>query len=325
MQIVCKNRWAKQTVGGLFALLCIAQILSFFPQLWIGDILAEFSLHCLLGFSLALIMFLMMRRYRIAMVAATGMMLNALVMLPFFYPSPMPCAHCNDQALQIVQFNAFFKNKKVADFVEWANQDKDTQVIIVIEAQTNAAMLEPLKTTYPYFAGSEERYPSGLAIFSRLPLQDVQWVRLLPDIKNNHSVLSANIDVAGETLHLFAVHPPYSLTPAQRQQRSDYFSDLVKMVQHTSSGYRMIVGDFNTSPFHPAFKKIATQSSMRNAQVGLGFFPSWHLKKWNFPLFGLMLDNMLISENIHVDSRVKGDDFGSDHVPVITRLRFEKP
>mgnify|MGYP003556423943 CR=1 FL=1 len=83
----------------------------------------------------------------------------------------------------------------------------------------------------------------------------------------------------------------------------------------------ILLGDLNLTPDSPAFARLLDASGLRDAVDGRRWRPTWQAGFW--PL-ALRIDHVLVSPQLCVESVEVGPSIGSDHRPVIARLRLPR-
>jgi endonuclease/exonuclease/phosphatase (EEP) superfamily protein YafD len=78
-------------------------------------------------------------------------------------------------------------------------------------------------------------------------------------------------------------------------------------------------GDFNFTVYSPAYARMLRESGLADAFAGRGWQPTWMAGFW--PL-ALRIDHVLASRSLCVEHAEVGPDVGSDHRPLLVRLRM---
>src|SRR5262245_25992548 len=80
------------------------------------------------------------------------------------------------------------------------------------------------------------------------------------------------------------------------------------------TGPVIMLGDFNCTPWSPAFAELEARSRLRNSQLGFGTNPTWPTY---LPGMQLPIDHCLLSASLVAVDRFVGPAFGSDHYPLV--------
>jgi endonuclease/exonuclease/phosphatase family metal-dependent hydrolase len=81
----------------------------------------------------------------------------------------------------------------------------------------------------------------------------------------------------------------------------------------------VLLGDLNLTPYSPPFDRLLGDSGLRDVMQGQGWQPTWRAGFW--PL-ALRIDHVLVSSDLCVEDATVGPTVGSDHRPVLARLRL---
>jgi endonuclease/exonuclease/phosphatase (EEP) superfamily protein YafD len=141
---------------------------------------------------------------------------------------------------------------------------------------------------------------------------------------SNTEILAATVVTGGKRLRLAAIHPP---TPGPSitvlNQRVLALGCRQELQADPRADARVLMGDFNTTPFSPTFRFIVKQTGLRDSAQGFGYVPTWGPRlprePW-LPWIGLPIDHVLVSTNVDVLTREVGPPLGSDHRWVTVKL-----
>ena len=195
-------------------------------------------------------------------------------------------------------------------------QSADAPDVLFLQEFTDAAQhaltVPGVAQRYPYRVEAPQPDPFGLAVLSRLPLSDVQ--RLTPASALATLRLRATLTLPdGHAVRLAAVHPMPPLNAAYARARDDALAEEARhLAQPGALG--LMGGDFNTTPW--ARGMFAVQGQLRRS----GAVPSWP-NAWGW-LSVLPLDHVLATSGWQLVESRPGPNVGSDHRPVVVRLRF---
>jgi endonuclease/exonuclease/phosphatase (EEP) superfamily protein YafD len=97
-------------------------------------------------------------------------------------------------------------------------------------------------------------------------------------------------------------------------------NDQLRALAHLAAGLeppKVLIGDFNLSPWSPFFPPLLKQAGLVNARDGFGILPTW--PTFFVPAM-IPLDHCLVSPEARVTNIETGPDIGSDHLPLIIDL-----
>jgi endonuclease/exonuclease/phosphatase (EEP) superfamily protein YafD len=229
-----------------------------------------------------------------------------LVAIPLAFPSDSPDPRPGSTGLSIASANLLYGNERVAE-VAAALGEMAPDVVVFTEYTVGhqaTLLASPLADTYPFRAEGVDELSRGVAVWSRVPIEERSGP--LPTTDQH-----IDVDVAGPdgTVRLLALHLP---TPTDhfRSWRSDL--DMLAARARTFDGPTVVVGDLNTTFWHPGFRRLLDAGLVdAHAANGRGFSTSWPTDRI-VPAF-VRLDHALTTGDL-VSTAV--DDFeiaGSDH------------
>jgi endonuclease/exonuclease/phosphatase (EEP) superfamily protein YafD len=91
--------------------------------------------------------------------------------------------------------------------------------------------------------------------------------------------------------------------------------------QAGSKGPVILFGDLNCSPWSYFFDKLLTEGDLSDSEQGFGAQASWCAWLIVPPI---PIDHCLVSKNISVEARETLPEVGSDHLPVLVKLKLSQ-
>ena len=216
--------------------------------------------------------------------------------------------------ISVATVNVRFRNDEHDLALEWLKANPADVVLVQEVTAAWAAALATMRQQYPQqkFLPREDTY--GIALLSRWPLDQVVAVDFARD--GLPSVV-ARVNVQGRQVLIVGLHTHWPLLRGLQRSR-----DLVLMqaaaMSRLSSTPTVLLGDLNLTPYAPAFRRLVDRSGLKDAFAGRAWRPTWQAGFW--PL-ALPLDHVLVPRDSCVVSAQIGADIGSDHRPVLVRLR----
>ena len=217
--------------------------------------------------------------------------------------------------LTLITYNLMAGNWHYREVYTWLASGP-ADVVVLQEVSTGmAAMLRSLRNVYPHQiivvgdvpSGPEtERSLEGLAVLSRHPVLEHEVLRPAGGAEPG---LVARLSIAGaEAPWLVAVHPWDPLRPTHLVSRDRYLAEIAKAITRLD-GPVIVAGDFNATPYTPAFQaflKITRTATFAD-------FPS------TFPTtmgpLGIPIDHVLVG-GIRLADLQALPSIGSDHRPL---------
>jgi endonuclease/exonuclease/phosphatase (EEP) superfamily protein YafD len=236
-----------------------------------------------------------------SLVGVSGLILAA----PLVFAADQP-AHADDAAVfNVAAVNLLFNNPVVDEVAdELLALGLDAILLTEYTPDHRAVMRShPLSEAYPYKIESDGQLASGIAFWSRYPITEEEPPRTFKQ------TLYITVEAPDGPVRVLGVHPP---TPIFRFDSwlddLNIFGEVGRRLQQPT----LIIGDFNASYWHPAFRDILNKGfTDAHTAHGRGFSSSWPTDEW-VPAF-VRLDHALTGNGL-VSTGV--EDFavpGSDH------------
>lgn len=288
--------------------LLTATLFGFLGRLfWFFDLFSHFRVQYM-QLSLVLIGIALWRRQNKRAVALILLAcLNYAFVLPLYFDPPAPPTVPTLRAM-LMNLNAGNGNTK---WVLKAIRSADPDLLLLEEVTPKwATDLAILNSDYPYRIAEPQEGCFGIMLLSKVPLEHGKIVEI-----GTASVPSITVDAyfPQGTVCIIGTHPLPPMGAAFSQQRNKQLSDLPELVMEQKHPV-LLIGDLNVSPFSYWFRRLLSESGLKNSMKGFGFQPSWPS---NLRLLCIPLDHVLHSPEITIHNRVTGGDVGSDHFPVI--------
>ena len=224
-------------------------------------------------------------------------------------------------------FNA---GKIVPDMAEFAARLDENSVDVVavqelstaFESKLESALLDAYPYRVLYGAGVD-----GIGLLSRYPIveHDLFYLKL-----GVFPYLQAELDVDGEPVTVFSVHPPPPAFGPGQGFRTRTIDDLPGLLARIDPDKPVIVlGDFNVSDQsaeHRMLRAAGLQDAFREAGWGFGHtFPAAG-RFYRIPMPPVVrIDYVWASEHFTPVEAHVGPGLGSDHLPVLASLRLNAP
>jgi endonuclease/exonuclease/phosphatase (EEP) superfamily protein YafD len=234
-----------------------------------------------------------------------------LLVLPAPWLTAVPAAPSGEgDSVTLASINVGYRNADPQLLADWL---RETRADVVVLLEASPGFSDRLVALGGYGARVEAA-GSGLfniAVVSRFALRDTRVVR----DDNGIPRLETRVGPPDRAFALAAVHPMPPLTPvyhaASVQQLEDAAAALAR-----SPLPAVLAGDFNATPWSLAPRNLA-KHGLRRAS---GLQPTWPAIFGGW--FGIPIDQVMVSDGWQVVERAVGHDIGSDHLPVMVRLRY---
>jgi endonuclease/exonuclease/phosphatase family metal-dependent hydrolase len=284
--------------------------------------LAAFAPWTILGWTLALVLLVSARWWWIALVV----LVLLLVQVSWVLPTPAARAAAGPRPgtipLRVMTINVYAGQ---ADVVELVRIARDEQVDLLAVEETVPDLVQRLTTglgdLLPYVVQSDPEAASGTVVWSRWPIAALE-----PALGEGHQISRMLLQVPGATpVTVTGVH---TMSPG-RGRLAGWTRDLEVLTQASerSPGAQVMLGDFNASVDHQAFRLILATGLVDAAEAMR--VPPWRSATWPadkrwFPV-AVRLDHVLVtpaSVGVRAVRRVRVS--GTDHLGVRADLVLDR-
>jgi endonuclease/exonuclease/phosphatase (EEP) superfamily protein YafD len=277
------------------------------------DLFGHFLFAAIAGAILLVTLALLTGRHVTATLAVVALLTNLLIALPWLQSNA--AVQADGTRFKVLSFNVFVYNPRfdlVAKLVREANAD----IVVLYEIVPRVRKeLDALASEFPHRLECWQEKQCDILILSRLPLQDLRpsW----PPPKLRRPLAGARVTIGQRTLTLFAAHLslPYPLE-RRRTAQMDEAREVAEVVNNVA-GPRLLVGDFNASPWSASLGLIRTFAALDVLTGPGGTWPSFLPKHVAIPI-----DHVLASRDVALLSRRLITVFGSDHRAVLAEIAF---
>jgi endonuclease/exonuclease/phosphatase (EEP) superfamily protein YafD len=197
-------------------------------------------------------------------------------------------------------------------------QRVDPDVVFLME--TDARWIEalgPVLARYPAVLIEPRDDCYGLAFATRLPVEAARIVHLTRD--GTPTVLAELRDRAGRPFTFVGLHPQPPV-PGQDTEERDAQIIFAARFARRSDRPLVAMGDFNDAAWSDTARTFKRVGGYVDPRVGRGLFASFHAGN---PLIRCPIDQVYVTADVAVVSIALGGKVGSDHFPLIARLRAD--
>ena len=286
------------------AVLAALLIAGFFQRLHPAfDALAHFRLHLCIVLGAVSVVLLPLRAWRTAAIALVICAAAVKMMKGAWLPSP----NLSDADLTVLQFNARFDNPAPEAFLSQVARVRPDAITLQEVSSNTAVILAKLKGDYPFQLLCPFASVGGVAVVSRHPVVG-QWCA------EGDGFAAMRIDLRGRLVTVASVHLHWPWPYGQLQQ-----IDRLLPVMSGLPRPVVIAGDFNAAVWSESVRRIAVASRTSPIQgIRLTFAKGPSALG---PLGRLPIDHVLVPADA-VGTAWLGQDAGSDHRPVIAKVKF---
>jgi len=297
-------------------LICLSTVTAFFSQIWwVFDLTSHFRVQYAVGLSLLAIVFAFVCRWKLVLTYAFIAALNWAVIIPHCCFGRVPAAPAK-QTLRVLLLNVCTENRRF-DLVEAFIQKSHPDLIVLEEVNDEwIEKLANLRVQYPHGSQETREDNFGIALFSKLPTDKSDIVYLgeaeVPSV-------TAVVQFMGKTLKILGTHPIPPSGAENSQLRNQQLKSLPLLLSDCQ-GPVVLLGDLNTTPWSPHFRKLLRDSGLTDSARGYGWQTTWPAGL--LPL-RIAIDHCLVSRDLRVIARQVGPNIGSDHLPLLVEIAVE--
>ena len=227
---------------------------------------------------------------------------------------PAASAASGGSTFGVASVNVYFKGERYSDMAAFLLGSKADVVVLVEATPEWANQLAILRTRWPHAVMEPRDGSHGILVFSRFPILGHDII----DLSDGGRVtLKVVVQAQDGPVTIIAFHPPPPTTPHRARRRNVEMEAVAELVRGIE-GPRVLVGDFNCTPWSPQFRRLIRDSGLVDSRQGHGVQATWPS-----PLgrFGIPIDHALVSEDLFVVDRSVGPQLGSDHRAIIVSLK----
>lgn len=214
--------------------------------------------------------------------------------------------------IKLLSFNTWHANGDL-DRLQTYVERVDADIVLVYEFGPNKlALIERLKTIYPYTGGCAETWHCSVQIFSKREFATVEAGRREqfdgpPRVVATYGQGAARLTIIGAHMMRPIDGPNGHLKEMRR----------VAGIAKAALGPVIVAGDFNATSWSHSFNVFREESGLTH--MGR-FLPSWPAEVKGLPQ--LAIDHVWVSKELTVTNVHLGPHAGSDHRPLVASIRL---
>ncbi|MEM7312835.1 MAG: endonuclease/exonuclease/phosphatase family protein [Planctomycetota bacterium] len=278
---------------------------------WRLDLLVNMRTQLILGAAIVVGLLAIMKRWKPAMLFSLFLLVNLADVLPLYLSNQSADSFKNEFVL--VSANVWTGNNEKAKYIA-SVREVDADVLVFLEVdQAWANALQALSASHPYQFVEPLENNFGVALFSRYPIEDARAEYFAGDLPT--VVATVRLSERDSVL----IVGTHTVPPKNRSLFEYRNAELEEIAIFTSRSTipTVVCGDFNATPWSPAFKSMVRKSNLRDARRGFGLNATWPQTAWPIKI---PIDHILVSQDIVVGDFSVGPHSGSDHRMVIGEL-----
>lgn len=301
----------------LSVLLALATLLAWGARRhWFLDLLSHFPVQIAATAIVPLAVLIGLRRWKAAILPAVVLALNAVQFLPACSPAKQPSY--SGAVIRAISANVLRSNRHHAKVIDYIRTERPDFFLVMEIDETWLDDLEPLREDYPHCVAQLHRGAFGIALFSRLPIEDHEVV-----LSETAGVpmIRATLLIGGHRLNVLGVHPLPPVGSGNTRKRNGQLREIAALAASLRNP-KLVLGDLNITPWSPFFSDLLQNGGLRDGRKGFGIQPTWPMRPGFPSLLQIPIDHTLVSDDVEVVARQIGHDVGSDHLPVEMEFRI---
>ncbi len=295
------------------SVLTIAGLFGRHPYL---ELTTHFRLQYALTLSALALLLFIFRSWKLLPLALCCAAFNWAYILPYYSAQHRPASKPSAVHLQLVLSNVLGSNKDYEALTTMLGAEHPDIAVLQEFTEEWQKHLHGLDVQWPYSTVIPRPGGSGMAVFSRYPLEHAEMLTL---DASTHPALLVRVNVEGIKLTVLSLHPPMPARADKFANRNEQIVNAASIMKE-AKGAKVLIGDLNTTMWSPYFTDLIRESGLRDARVGFGLSPSWPVPLPSF--LQIPIDHCLVSEEITVEEVRTGKYIGSDHRPLVVNISF---
>ncbi|WP_461098900.1 endonuclease/exonuclease/phosphatase family protein, partial [Telluribacter humicola] len=218
--------------------------------------------------------------------------------------------------------NVLVENRQSEPFVQQVRQLNPELVLVMEVDQWWVDQLKVLKTSYPYVVEYPLDNAYGMALYSKLPLEEPN-VAFLDD----EQIPSIHTKVIMPATRNFMFHGVHPVAPVPSDKYPDGKGEkevsLLKVGDMVAKERRpsVVAGDFNDVSWSRTSRLFGDRGRLYNIRLGRGLFNSFdansYIERWP-------LDHIFVTRDFTVVELQRLPYIYSDHFPIYVRLALQQ-
>jgi endonuclease/exonuclease/phosphatase (EEP) superfamily protein YafD len=213
--------------------------------------------------------------------------------------------------IKVLTVNVSFRQFSARRLLEIVHE-ADPDVVVLQELTPHAdSVLTNLDNTFPYHRKFPADGPTGIGVWSRLPLESGATFAL-----GLAPAIQARVRAPTGAFTVIGVHLRAPTTPQRAAARNRELRELAARSRAIAEPL-VVAGDFNVSPYSPYFTDWLEASGLTDTRRGRALSISWPTM---LPWLGIPIDHVAVNAGFDILSHRRLPNFESDHYGVLVEL-----
>ena len=198
-------------------------------------------------------------------------------------------------------------------------EEIDPDVLLLMETDRAwCDAMQPVLASYPTVLTAPRDDCYGMVFATRLETAGARFVRLTED--ETPSVLAELRTRGGAEFSFVGLHPQPPVPGVDTDERDAQILYAARFAR-VSDRPLVTMGDFNDAAWSDTAQRFKSYGRYVDPRVGRGIYASFDA---NHPLIRCAIDQLYVTDDLAITSFGLGPHVGSDHFPVIARVRVDR-
>lgn len=300
-------------IAGLSLVLAVSSVSAWFGAYWWPlDLLANFQAQMTAGLIVSVILLAIARWRRTVRVVGLVVVINLVVVGWTWLPGGPDLV--DGDALRILSFNVLAANDRYGDVMAYVDRI-DADVVFLHESSLPwEEAADDADLGYRIIKTRDDDHIFGTLVMVRGPAEIESFGFTEREPRAVEVIMTLQ---SGRQVSVLGIHPVAPVTETSSGLRDAQMAFAANWAEKRDTP-AVVAGDFNSTPWSHAFRRLVADGGLRDSQRGFGLQPSFPAAS-NL-VFRIPIDNVLVSDEIEVVDRRLGPALGSDHFPVVVDL-----
>lgn len=225
-----------------------------------------------------------------------------------------------ENVIKLFIYNVLITNRESRKLLELVKKTHPDLVLLAEPDERWLNEVAELKKTYPYFVECPLDNAYGLALYSKLKLENTKLEFLIEgDIPSIHTDVVLR---SGKKVNLYCLHPrPPVPTENFRSLERDAELLMVGKIINKKDEPTIVCGDLNDVAWSWTTKLFQRISGLLDPRIGRGLYSTFPVA---YPIIRCPLDHVFHSKHFRLVELRRQPNIGSDHFPMYISLALEK-
>ncbi|HQU85548.1 MAG TPA: endonuclease/exonuclease/phosphatase family protein [Pyrinomonadaceae bacterium] len=221
--------------------------------------------------------------------------------------------------IRLFIYNVFIENRETEKFLKMVQKMNPDIVLLAEPDKQWLDEIAEIKKTFPHFVECPLDNAYGMALYSKLELENARLEFLIED-----DIPSIHADVvlrSGKRVDLYCLHPrpPVPMESLRSMERD---AELLMVGRHINKqdAPTIVCGDLNDVAWSWTTTLFQKVSGLLDPRIGRGLYSTFPVK---YPLVRCPLDHVFHSNHFRLVELKRLPNIGSDHFPMYISLALE--